>query len=851
MADKQFKIWASIEVNDNQIKTEFTKAWELAWESVAKWMNNKSQEIEDKIVEQIDKVKKQIDDLSGIDFKINVTEDEAMQAVDMLSQSLADTRVLVHNLWVELQESGQEGGAAYEELLDTVDLLNDTVQWAIGEMTTWNDKAETSFDDLKDSVDKTTEAVERLNDTAEKWISENRWVWKLIKFLWSARVMNFFYNNLNKIWTKLVELSWDSERLASKREPIQAKLEAVWWYIGKWLVPAVDNAIDEIGTMTDELTKTWQDWSSAMSTLQKWVYYVWQGFVAVMKIIKSFGQYFWTQIANMYVLATSFGQDVYDTAKSIIEWIWNTDNWEALWNNIKYWVVQWVNGAIESLNWMLDWIKDKLHIDLWRVDTFDPWTKQSYNFWDIQFERTKNALNDIARANNDLMDEVWKEWWEFWSKAKQWYKDLWNTAINTNKKIADDTKKTVWGRWWGGSKESVAWVYEQLLDEAKDVWKEMSNLVEEHQKSYDKLTEEIEKVRDEYKDLREDAKKVWEDAEHSLSDYNDKLWKTQSDAITELWQRYVDLQKELIWVDEWMKKQAKDLSWAYLGELQKEWVSEYWWYDLKKLIELKEQLDEIQLIEENTTEEQRKSEEFIKETSKTQEILNKLKEQEADIEEKKASAMEKQAIAQAMMNQEEWKQYIKTLTKNGEEIGTYYYDTVSKTWEKIHNTDNIEYAKQLESQVENLNEQLEQYRQEKNEEVEILIDTTARKIELEKEFQNVFEENAKKQEKELENLISLTDRLIAKKREYLSMWSSIHNAYWWSVLSWVASIVWENWPEQIIARQSSYIQPRNAWNSYNTVNNSNNLSINGLEFGNFNTIDDMLNALKEKLTYRS
>jgi hypothetical protein len=70
------------------------------------------------------------------------------------------------------------------------------------------------------------------------------------------------------------------------------------------------------------------------------------------------------------------------------------------------------------------------------------------------------------------------------------------------------------------------------------------------------------------------------------------------------------------------------------------------------LIELKEKLDELKLIEENTTEEQRKSEEFTKKTSKAQEILNNLNEKALELEQKKASAIEKQAIAQSIMNQE-------------------------------------------------------------------------------------------------------------------------------------------------------------------------------------------------------
>jgi hypothetical protein len=82
------------------------------------------------------------------------------------------------------------------------------------------------------------------------------------------------------------------------------------------------------------------------------------------------------------------------------------------------------------------------------------------------------------------------------------------------------------------------------------------------------------------------------------------------------------------------------------------------------LIELKEKLEEMKLIEENTTEEQRKSEEFTRKTSKAQEILNAQKEKELELEQKKAIALEKQAIAQSMMNQENGKKNIMTLTKD-------------------------------------------------------------------------------------------------------------------------------------------------------------------------------------------
>lgn len=109
------------------------------------------------------------------------------------------------------------------------------------------------------------------------------------------------------------------------------------------------------------------------------------------------------------------------------------------------------------------------------------------------------------------------------------------------------------------------------------------------------------------------------------------------------------------------------------------------------------------------------------------------------------------------------------MTKNGEEIGTYYYDVEKKKWELIHNVDNIEYAKQLEQQFKELSNQKQQFEAQKNEEVEILTTATAQKIQLEEQYEKVYQASIDKQKKGLDELIAKTQQLIDKRREYLSM----------------------------------------------------------------------------------
>ena len=434
-------------------------------------------------------------------------------------------------------------------------------------------------------------------------------------------------------------------------------------------------------------------------------------------------------------------------------------------------------------------------------------------------------------------------------------KDIYNAKftkfIGTDGGVLWESLLGGWWGWWGKSKAEE--LLEAFDDELQKTRWDLNTLVDEHKNSYDDVVDEIEKVEKEYWKLKDKAEDTRKSLEKSLKDYNEQLEKTQKDAVTNLWQRYVDLKRDLPDANAALKNMAESMTSERLRDLQEKWYTEYYWYQLSDLIEIRDKLDEIELIEANTTEEQRKSTEFTQKTSKAQEILNSLKSKEAEIEQQKADAIEKQKIASAVMNQEIWKELIQTLTKNGEAIGTRYYDVTNEKREQIHNVDNIEYAKQLEEQAKELAKQKSQLMEEKDEELDIRIRSTSQKIQLEETFSKVRQTSVDKQKKGLDELTAKTQELINKRREYLTLGGEIlHNAYGWSLLNGKVSVVGENWPEQIIARQSSYIQPRNASNSYSTVNSNNqtsSFSINGMQV-NVGSIDEFLDVLKQKLTYR-
>lgn len=472
-----------------------------------------------------------------------------------------------------------------------------------------------------------------------------------------------------------------------------------------------------------------------------------------------------------------------------------------------------------------------------------------------ELEASRKKVVELTKAYENLISKMAEAW-----IGKKWNG---NWITESRKRLMDRISSTAWNSkdsgwvlgdellwWWGGgwwSKSKAEDMLKSFKDEMKDVYSDMDSAVSEHQKNYDNLVKNIEKTEKEYDKLREKATDTWKDAEKAIKKYNEELEKSQTEWIKSLWERYVDLQEQRREIDDnYLKWRIGDITDSDWKRIRDEWYT-YLWYTYDELKKIKEIYDEIKLIEENTTDEQRASKDFTEKTSKAQEILNDMKEKEAELEEKKAIAMEKQAIAQAAMSQENWKQYIKTL----EDKGTFYYDTVKKQREQIHDEDNIEYAKQLENQITNLNDQLKQFKDEKDNEVEILTTITARKIELEKEYEKKFKESIDKQKLAVEELYQWWERLIAKKNEYYS-WNSVSaRAYGWDISNAKVALVWENWPERIVARTASYIQPRNASNSYSTVNNDNssNFSINWMQV-NVNSMDEFLEDLKWRLTYR-
>lgn len=735
--------------------------------------------------------------------------------VGTLTNQLTTNQVALQELWFDLEQSIALLSNFEKAWVDTSSALQAMKIWLNNLVEWWWNPAE-ALQDIVDKIQNAKSEAEWLQIAAEVFGSR-----------WGQAMFNAIRNgtlNVEAMTEALAKAKWTVEDTHAEMETLADFISRKW----NWLVAETTNLINE----AFRATRNWLN-----ETQERW-YKLINDFNILWKTSKDLKEVWrWLSIEWWYLTVT-LDKNVQSLRKN-----------KEVSDNLK-------SAILEMKSWLEDFNKTKVDDSANRAE-FEASKSAALQAADA-YKIALLAKIEYTKGEMQAMPMVTKEYVNMQKSLQayaKWYMNL-QKRINEVKNTKYSGKWGGWnlgdellwwsGGWWGG-KSKAEEMLESFDKELETTRTDLDNLEKQHQTTYDNIQKNIEKAEKEYDKLRETATKTWKDAEKSIRSYNEQLEKNQMDSITKLGQRYVELKEKRAENDnDYLKKIVWEIS-------DKEWQSirDEWWtfkgYDYSELKDVYELYKEMKLIEENTTEEQRKSADFTEKTSKAQEIINNMKEKEKELEEKKAAAMEKQAIAQAMMNQENWKQYIKTV----EWKGTWYYDEVKKQWQQILDEDNIEYAKQLENQSTNLNDQLKQYKDEKDNEVEILSGIISQKTQLENTYHTLYEKNLKDEEKLLDNAIIKSQKLLDLRKEYLSLWGTLtQKAYWWTLLNWQASLVWENWPEQIIARQASYVQPRNASNSYSTVNNTDNsFSINWMQI-NVNNVDEFLDELRQRMTYR-
>ena len=170
--------------------------------------------------------------------------------------------------------------------------------------------------------------------------------------------------------------------------------------------------------------------------------------------------------------------------------------------------------------------------------------------------------------------------------------------------------------------------------------------------------------------------------------------------------------------------------------------------EVKKLLEIQGLLKERALIEKYTTEEQRKSQDFTEQTSKAQEILNKYEAKAAELEEKKAIAIEKQAIAKALSEGKK----IESKEEDGE-LKARYEDETGKMVE-VTNFKNIQYAQDLFNKSESIRLEKEEVEKKLLRETAATQNLINEKIRLDQEYTKIHNKEIDKQKGKVDELIA-------------------------------------------------------------------------------------------------
>jgi hypothetical protein len=173
-----------------------------------------------------------------------------------------------------------------------------------------------------------------------------------------------------------------------------------------------------------------------------------------------------------------------------------------------------------------------------------------------------------------------------------------------------------------------------------------------------------------------------------------------------------------------------------------------------------------------------------------------------------------------------------------------YYDATKDQYVEIVDFKNQELARELLNQQTKLETENQQLETAKEEELKIITETSNKILAR-------WQSDTKAYKTELNNRLSAVRSYVSEVQALLASVPSSYRAYGWTLNSWV-TMVWENWPEAIVARQSAYVQPRNAVQNNSTINNNNqsSLTINWLELW-YSSTDEMLADLKSKLTRRN
>lgn len=555
--------------------------------------------------------------------------------------------------------------------------------------------------------------------------------------------------------------------------------------------------------------------------------------------------------------------------------------------------VEQLKASLASLDWDIQWMKDNQSWKLTRAwfkqyqkkywknvwaqfgllwESWDQWEQRLQTERDALQERLdnyeghQNEMLELDKQIANLEIEVEKDkqkklkdlWWWGWgwstknNELEQKKKELkeqrdlkikevqestmaeedkYNKMLEISERYKNELVKLQWEE-----TDQLIKNAEKQLKAKETQYKKEIDYYEDLEKVVDKVEQSNEKYRKSIEDIWKEWDKVKEKAEESLRATNNSIKELDdefNDNLVEQFNKNKEEMRKALSQNDWLDWIWKNMS---LDQLLNWWSDDINGIDIQKAIDYKKLVLDQEYLEWKLTEEQKKQAEI-------QDRMTESQKKQLEYEEKRAVLLEKKNILEAIANwtlDNAWIQY-----KDETKEVVQYFDTQKQEWVDITDFKNSEYARDVLDNQTALNQKLLDLQAEHQNELKEYWNQV---IEIKKKY----EQDTNNYKAELQKKKEAFAQHVREMNEIAATLSSRARAYWWSLLEWQVSMVWEHWPEAIVARQSSYVQPANAVSNNSVVyNNQSSLNINWLEFGNFNSIDEMLAELKNRLTYRS
>ena len=402
--------------------------------------------------------------------------------------------------------------------------------------------------------------------------------------------------------------------------------------------------------------------------------------------------------------------------------------------------------------------------------------------------------------------------------------------------------------------EKLLEIYNRYKDELIKIdWKtndELLKSAEQYIKDYyDKQQKASEKEQKAAQDSIKNAKKyqdaiekLWDQREEyknkalkNIREVNNSIAELDKDFNNDIAERYNEVQKT---IKDFERENGDQERLKGLGvDTLKNWDSDTI-SDIKvdDAIEYLNALKESELLSGRLTENQKELAKNLENQSESEKLILQYEQQRAVLEEQKK-------LYEAFANQWDLANIGKQAIQIEDDI-VKYYDATKDQYVEITDFKNQELARDLYNQQIKLQTEYENQQTALNNELE-LVESHSKKVLAQ------WQSDTKAYKNELKNRVDAVRDYVNEVQALLASVPSSYRAYGGELNKGV-TMVGENWPEAIVRRQSSYVQPRNAVQNYSTVTTSNNnLSINGLQLWNFNTVEDLLAELKNHLTYRN